>query len=477
MIKQALCGMAMWLIACIASADDFERQKLTNWHQFRGPLSTGVAPHGDPPLEWSESKNIKWKVAIPGQGSASPIVWGDRIYLLTAIKTDRTAESSETAAAPLATSARFAAHATPPKVRQPSADRLAQRGDRPRGARGGFGIVPPQNVYQFVVLCLDRKTGDTIWQRTAVETVPHEGHHQTASFASASAITNGKQLYASFGSRGIFCYDLDGNLRWEKDLGDMQTRHSFGEGSSPALHGDTLVAVWDHEGDSFIAALDANTGDEKWRQPRDEPSTWATPLIVEAAGRTQVVTSGTNRVRSYDFKSGELIWECGGLGSNPIATPIEYEGLAIAMSGHNDPAGVAVPLSAKGDVTGSQRIAWQVDSITPYVSTPVLYEGTLYFPKSRNAILSAIDAKSGETIIDQERLPEMSSMYSSPVAANGRIYLPSREGTTVVIEHAPTLQILATNEIDETIDATPAIVGNEMYIRGENHLYCIAEPQ
>jgi outer membrane protein assembly factor BamB len=188
----------------------------------------------------------------------------------------------------------------------------------------------------------------------------------------------------------------------------------------------------------------------------------------------QVVTSGSNRVRSYDLANGELIWECGGLGSNPIATPIAVDGLAIAMSGHHDPAGVAVPLTAKGDVTGSSEIAWQIEGSTPYVSTPVLVDDTLYFVKSRNAILSSVDVKTGEAVIDQKRLPDMDTIYASPVAANGRVYFSSREGTTVVIEHGRNLQLLAANQLDEPIDASPAIVGKEMIVRGENHLYCIA---
>jgi len=473
MLKQALCCAVVALCALDAQADEFNDQKAKNWHQWRGPEATGVAPHGDPPTEWSESKNIRWKVAIPGRGSASPIVWGDKVFVLTAIKTDRQADEADTAASD--------------KHRQLVARFVAQRQEQPRdrergreGGRGGrrggaFGIEPPSNVHQFVVLCIDRKTGKTIWQKTATEAVPHEGHHETGSFASASPITDGKHLYASFGSRGIYCYDLAGNLQWKTDLGDMQTRHSFGEGASPALLGDTLVIVWDHEGDSFIVALDAQTGDEKWRQPRDEPSTWATPLIVEAAGRTQVVTSGTNRVRSYDLQTGQLIWECGGLGSNPIACPVTIDGLAIAMTGHHEPAGIAVPLSATGDVTDSDDITWRVEGSTPYVSSPVLYDDTLYFTKSRNAVLSSINAKTGEEIIDQKRLPGMESIYSSFVGADGRIYISSREGVTLVLNHAPTLEVLATNQLDETIDASPAIVGKDLILRGENHLYCISE--
>jgi outer membrane protein assembly factor BamB len=475
------------LVACTLWADDLADKRLQNWHQFRGPLGTGVAPLGNPPTEWSETKNIKWKVPIPGRGSASPIVWGDRIFILTAIKTERTKEAAETTTRTSSASFQTVAY--------PSERLLAQRENRQegrqrgpgrggfggrggRGGRGGgrFGIEPPTNYHQFVVMCLDRNTGETIWQKTAAEIVPHEGHHETGSFASASPFTDGTYLYASFGSRGIFCYDLNGNLKWKEDLGDMRTRNSFGEGSSPTVSGDTLVVNWDQEENSFIVALDARTGGEKWRKPREEVSTWATPLVVEAAGRKQVVTSGMNRVRSYDLATGEVIWECGGLGTNPIATPVVIDGIAISMSGHQEPAAVAVPLDARGDVTGTDRVAWYLDDgSTPYVASPVLYDGLLYFTKNRNAILSSIDAKTGEFVINQKRLPGMETVYSSPVAAAGRIYISSREGNTVVVKHSRQLEILATNALDEqVIDATPAIVGNDLILRGENHLYCIS---
>jgi len=492
MSKTLVGCFSLSLVACSLLADDFEKNKLRNWHQWRGPQATGVAPLGKPPTEWSETKNIKWKVEIPGRGSASPIVWDDRVFVLAAIKSDRTAEDeADQATQRPASPYRLAAHTEPLLAQQ---DELPNRDDRPRegerrrrerGERpgGGFGRAsgrvgggaPPANFHQFAVLCLDRKTGDIIWRRTAAEVVPHEGHHQTGSFASASPITDGKKLYASFGSRGIFCFDLDGNPQWEKDLGDMKTRMGFGEGSSPALHRDTLVVPWDQEDNSFIVALDAFTGNEKWRMPREEVTTWATPLIVQAGGRTQVVTSGSTRVRSYDLKDGKLIWECGGLGSNPIASPIAFKNLAIAMSGHRNPAGVAVPLSAKGDVTDTDKVAWQIDEITPYVSSPLLYDDTIYFVKSRNAIVSSVAAKTGQPIIRQKRLADMDSVYASPVGADGRVYFCSREGTTVVLKHGPEFEVLATNLLDETIDASPAVVGDAMFIRGEKHLYCISE--
>jgi outer membrane protein assembly factor BamB len=489
MIKPVICCVLLSLVACTVRADDFESQKANNWHQWRGPEATGVAPHGNPPTEWSESKNVKWKIEIPGRGSASPIVWGDRIFILTAIKTDRTAEATEETAA-TRQSSQFRLASQPTLLAQrDDRDSGPPNGDRPRegerrgrggfgrggGFGGRFGGQAPTNFHQFVVMCIDRKTGKTIWQRTATEVIPHEGHHQTGSFASASPITDGKQLYVSFGSRGIYCFDLDGNPKWDKDLGDMKIRAGFGEGSSPAVYGDTLVLTWDHENGSFIVALDANTGKEKWRIPREEVSTWATPLIADAGGRTQVITSGSERIRSYDLKNGAVIWECGGLGSNPIACPLVYDGLAIAMSGHHDPAGVAVPLDSEGDLTDSEKITWRIEESTPYVSSPLLYDDTLYFVKSRNAIVSSVAAKTGEAIINQKRLPDMDSVYASPVGADGRVYFCSREGTTVVLKHGPEFEILATNQLDEPIDASPAIVGKEMFIRGENHLYCISE--
>ena len=490
-----LSFIALTAITCFAAVTTHaaDQQKLNSWHQWRGPQANGVAPTGNPPTEWSTTKNVKWKVPIPGRGSASPIVWGDRIFILTAVKTDRTvvpppATSSNSTPAKLSAldndangaPATFALAQNEPPSAEAKEDRPPRRGrggpgGRGPGGRGRFGIEPPTNFYQFNVLCIDRNSGKTIWEKTACEVVPHEGHHQTGSFASASPITDGKHLYASFGSRGIYCFDLDGNPKWDKNLGQLKIRFSFGEGSSPALHKDTLVQICDQEEGSYVVALDAQTGQEKWRKPREEVSTWATPLIVEAAGRTQVITSGRKRVRSYDLANGDLIWECGGLGSNPIACPVVVGNLAIAMTGHDEPAGIAVPLDSKGDITDTDKVAWRIEDSTPYVPSPIVYDDTIYFTKSRGNVLSSVAAKTGEYIISQKRLPEIDGIYASPVAAAGRIYVSSREGTTVVIKHAPTLEVIATNHLDETIDASPAIVGKDLIIRTENNLYCISE--
>jgi outer membrane protein assembly factor BamB len=434
--------IAALLIGSSSWAGDFASDRQENWHQWRGPNADGVAPSADPPVEWSEQSNVKWKVPVPGSGSATPIVWNDRIFVLSAIETEKKAEKTANRPAP------------------PSPGRA-------------LALPAPGVVHQYVVICLDRGTGKTLWQRVAAEEAPHEGRHPTNTFASGSPITDGQLLYASFGSRGIFCFDLEGNPRWKRDLGDMQTRAGFGEGTSPALHGDTLVVNWDHEGQSFIAALNAKTGETRWQVDRDERTTWATPLITQYNGRTQVITNASKRVRSYDLATGELIWECGGQAGNPIPCPIRQNDLVYCMTGYQGYAVYALPLDAKGDITGTEKIAWRRTDTGPYVSSAVLYDGLLYVTKGRDAILSCLDPKTGSPLLDQKRMPGLSTLYASPVAAAGRIYYVARDGTALVLKHGPTLDVLATNKLDEGIDASPVPIGKQLLLRGEKHLYCL----
>lgn len=474
-----LCA-GMWLVAIAAWANGSLEERANNWHQWRGPEANGSSPNANPPLEWNEGKNVKWKVPIPGRGTSTPIVWGDRIFILTAIKTDRQAEPADEANGAESSSIRPVVFSGEVPTQLAQATQPPAREERPRGrrgGRGGFGRgAPPTNFHQFVVLCLDRKTGKTLWQRTANESVPHEGHHQTGSFAAGSPITDGEYVYCTFGSYGLYCYDMDGNFQWQTDLGDMQTRNAFGEGTSPALHDDTLVVIWDHEGPSFIAALDARTGDEKWRERRDERTTWNTPLITEYDGRTQVITNGATRARSYDLSNGELIWECGGQTDNPIPSPMRLGDLAICLSGFRSYAAYGIPLSATGDITDSDEIAWHYGDGTPYVSSAAIAGDRVFFTKDRKAILTCINGRTGDAIIDQKRLPGINDIYASPVTAAGRVYITGRGGTTVVVDAtADDVHVLAENELEDTIDASPALVGNEIFIRGEKSLYCIAE--
>lgn len=437
-IPTAILPMLVLCSTGVADEPEFDRQ----WPSWRGPLSDGVAPHANPPVEWSETKNVKWKVPVPGNGSATPIVWGNSIFVLTAIPTEREKEAGGA---------------------------LQQR-----RRRGGFNRgEPPTNYYQFAVLCYDRETGRELWRKVATEQVPHEPGHPTNTFASGSPTTDGQRLFVSFGSYGVFCYDLDGNRKWNVDLGDMKTRNGFGEGSSPMIYKDTLVVPWDHEGQSYLFALDANTGETRWKIERDEVTTWNTPLITEYDGVVQVVINGTRRACSYNLADGELIWECGGQATNPIPSPIRYKDTAICMTGYRGYAIYAIPLSSRGDLTGSDRIVWKRTDIGPYIASPVLYKDRLYVTKSRDATLTSIDPENGKTVIEPMRLRGMNVLYASPVAAAGRLYYTDRNGTTTVLQAGDQLKVLAVNELDEGIDASPVPVGDELILRSSGHLYCM----
>ncbi len=429
--------MAAWCSQAWAQVDP-----LAQWPAWRGPLANGVSPQGNPPTKWSESENIKWKVEIPGEGSSTPIIWDDRLFLLTAIKTDKvTADVPEAADQP----------------------------NRP------FGIKFPRNFYQFTVLCLDRATGKTLWQKTATERVPHEGHHPDNDFASSSPVTDGKRLWVNFGSNGVYAYDLDGKELWSKEFGKLQTRLSFGEGSSPALHCNILVTTWDHDGPSFIIAQNAETGEVLWRKERDEKTAWATPLIVERAGKTQVITNASNLVRSYDLFTGEVLWQCGGQVTNVTPSPVANDKLVFCMSGYKGSALYALPFDQQEDLSDSDKIAWKLDRGMPYIPSPLLYDNRLYFTQSNEGILSCHDAATGKALIERTRLLGISTIYGSPVGAAGRVYFTSRRGVTTVIKHADELQVLSSNELPEEFDASPAVVGKEIYLRGKKFLYCIAE--
>ena len=432
------------LVLCVCPisgrADDFASQRDKNWHQWRGPLASGVAPFGDPPVTWDKTSHIRWKVEIPGAGTASPIVWGDHVFVLTAVETARTLDP-------------------PPKFPEPPP--------------GSPQTTPPIAYYQFLVICLERATGHVRWQRVANELVPHEGHHRDHGYASASPTTDGEQLYVSFGSRGIYCYDFGGDLRWKRDLGRMRTRYGYGEGTSPVVHGDCLVVNWDHEEDSCLFVLNNRTGETRWKVARDDVTSWATPLVVEHQGVAQVITSATKRVRSYDLANGQLLWECGGQTVNAIPSPLAAGETVICMSGFRGSAAYALPLDARGDLTGSNRMVWQYDRDTPYVPSPLLYGDLLYFTKVNSAILTCLDAKTGKVQLAAERLTGVNNIYASPVGAANRVYITGRDGTTLVIKHSPRLEILATNRLDEPVDASPAIVDRQLFVRGENHLYCI----
>jgi outer membrane protein assembly factor BamB len=444
------------------------------WPQWRGPLANGLAPQGNPPTNWSETENVKWKVKTPGRGMSTPIIWENQIFIQTAIATGKKVEppAAEKPAAAIASPNVFA-QAQPPADAPPGGQQRRRQGG---GGGGGFGRgEKPTELHQFVLVCLDRQTGKTLWQQITTETVPHEGHHRDHSFASHSPVTDGKLVFGWFGSRGIHCYDMSGKLQWSQDFGDQRTVNGFGEGGSPALHGDTLIITWDHEGDDFITALDKKTGKELWKQARDEKTSWSTPFVIEHDGKAQVIAAASGKVRSYDLATGKVLWECGGLGSNVIPTPVTGNGLLFAMSGHREPALLAIKLGRTGDLTDTDAVAWKLARGTPYVPSPLLVGDKLYFFSGNNATLSCFEAGSGKALIDGERLQGPSGFYASPVSAGGRIYLAGRNGTSLVLKPSDKVEVLATNKLDEKFDASPAVVGGELFLRGHEYLYCLAE--
>jgi outer membrane protein assembly factor BamB len=452
---------ATWLLslAAVSAADTMTAQ---DWMQWRGPLGSGVAPAADPPVTWSEDKGVRWKVKIPGEGTSTPIILGNRIFVQTAIPTGTKVEAApESTAAPATVSTNAGAQGEP------------RREGRGRGMRA----PQPTEVYQFVLLCLDRQTGKELWRRTAREEVPHEPRHRSeGSYASASPVTDGQHVFAYFGSRGLYCYDLEGQLKWSQDLGNMRIAMSFGEGSSPVLYQNLVIVNWDHEDGSFIVALDKATGKTVWKNPRDERTSWSTPLFIEHEGKPQVVVTATGKIRSYEPATGKLLWECGGLTRNVIPSPVTADGLLFAISGYQGNALLAIRLGQSGDLTGTDAIAWSYKKNTPYVPSPLLYQGRLYFFSGNNGVLSCLEAKSGKVLIDAEKIEALQGVYASPVAANGRVYLVGRNGATVVIKPSDSLEVVATNRLDEKFDASPAIAGTDLLLRGKEHLYCLAEP-
>lgn len=411
--------MAVVLMQNVAPSDAAEG----HWPHWRGPLMNGVAPDADPPTEFGEDRHLRWKAAVPGDGSSSPVIWGERLFLLSA---------------------------------QPSGD------------------GHPAGSFDFNVLCFDRHTGELLWQQTARREVPHEGHHKHHGYASHSPVTDGERLYVHYGSRGVHAFDLEGKKLWERDLGRMRTRRGFGEGSSPLLYHGTVFINWDHEGDSFITALDAATGETRWKMPREESTSWSSPMLVEHEGKAQVVVSATRRVRSYDPQTGELIWEAGGQTLNVIPMPVSGFGMVYATSGFMGKVLQAIELGHQGDLTGGPAIRWSVDRGTPYVPSPLLYERQLYVLDTNRAILSCYEAPTGKANYVQQRLPNMTDVYSSPIGAAGRVYIADRDGVVLVLRNGPTLDLLAENRLDEGIDASLAAIGDALYIRGKRHLYCFA---
>ena len=429
----------------VDATEESDTGSVAHWPQWRGPLATGVAPDSSPPVEWSETRNIAFKVAIPGQAASTPIIWGDRIFLTSAVPTGETVDADS--------------------VAEPSSS-------------GGFrhpAVSKATEVHRYVVMALDRTSGEVLWKKVLHEELPHEGTHELGSFASPSPVTDGEHLIVSFGSRGIYGMTLDGEVSWKKDLGDLVIRLGFGEGTSPVLYRDRVLLIWDHEGDSFATALDKATGRQLWRTDRDDITSWATPLVVEHSGQAQLVTSATGKVRSYSVDDGALRWETTGMTLNTIPAPVAADGVVYVMSGFRGNALLAIDLErARGDLEEEKAVVWSLDRDTPYTPSPVLDGDRLLFLKGNGGVLSMHDARTGERL-QQKRLADLANVYPSPIAAGGRLYVSDREGTTAVVAINDELEVLAVNELDGGSVASMAVAGDDLFVRSRDHLYRISE--
>ncbi|MFT4692335.1 MAG: outer membrane protein assembly factor BamB [Limisphaerales bacterium] len=431
-------ALLAFAIACPAPGATRDR----NWPAWRGPNADGVAHHANPPTKWSESKNVRWKFALPGKGHSTPIIWDSRVFITVAV---------------------------------PFGEKKPEVYSKAEGAHDNF---PVSQNHKFVVVAIDRVTGKQLWEREVKRELPHEGGHYTGSLASNSPLTDGKHVYAHFGSRGLHCLTLEGEIVWSKYFGRMDTRHAHGEGSSPALHGNTLVVNWDHSGFSFVVALDKRDGRELWKADRDEMTSWSTPLIVSHKGRQQVIVSATGAVRAYDLETGEVVWKCTGLSRNVVASPVAGDGMVFVSNSYDWQAMMGIVLDgAKGDITETKNVAWKISRLTPYVPSPLLHDGTLYFLRHNHNILSCLDPQTGKDREGPFRLPGLREIFASPVAAKDRVYIPDRSGVTLVFSHGKDPQPIALNKLDDKFSASPAIVGNELFLRGEKFLYCLAEEQ
>lgn len=408
------------------------------WPQWRGPSGTGVSTTAKPPLEWSQTENVRWKTVLPGKGHSTPIVWNDKVFVTTAIPVGPK---------------------LPPKM---------------SGRPGEHDNAPVDSAFEFAVLAIDRATGAILWQKTVHQELPIEAGHVTGSLASASPVTDGNLVYAYFGSYGLYCLDYDGNIQWQRNFGRMHSKHGHGEGSSPALYGDSLVINWDHEEGSFVAVLNKHTGADRWRNPRTEDTSWSSPIVIEVNSKPQVIVCGTDRVRGYNLESGKIIWECGGMSSNVVATPVYSNGMLYVGSSYEKRILMAIDISgASGDISDSPRVKWTRTRGTPYVPSMLLYEDSLYFLTHYQNMLTRTHGPTGKDVPGVMRLGGLGNIYASPVAANGHVFVTDLQGTTAILTHAEIPRIIALNKLDEPVSASIALVDDEIFIRGENNLYCI----
>lgn len=417
------------------------------WSQFRGPGANGIAPD-DPrlPDRWSAAENVKWKTAIPGVGWSSPVVASGKVFLTAVI-------SSENKEAPK------------------------------KGLYFGGNREAPKDEHRWMIYAVDLASGKIAWEREVHRGVPPIARHLKNSYASETPVTDGERVYVWFGSAGLYCLDLNGKTVWSKPTPKHEIRYGWGTAASPVLHEGRLYLVHDNDVESYMIALDKRTGKEIWRVARDEKSNWSTPFLWNSGKRTEIVTTGTKRVRSYDL-DGKLLWELGGMSSIVIPTPFTRHGLLYVTSGYvGDQVrpvfairpGASGDISLKAGETSNASIAWFYPQAGPYNTTPVVY-GDIYYTLFDRGLFTAHDAKSGEEVYGKVRIDESAGAFTaSPWAYNGKIFALSEDGDTFVIQAGREYKLLGKNSLDEMCMATPAIVDGSLLIRTSGHLYRIGK--
>ncbi len=431
------------VVMCFAFTSVNNCVSAQNWPQWRGADGSGISKETSVPSEWSESKNIAWKAAIPGRGHSSPIVWGERVFLTTSIE------------GPIVPGAEAVRH-----------------------YRRGEEYLHPDSVganhsYTMKLLCLDLKSGRVLWEKTVYEGTVHDNRHKKNTYASATPATDGRFVYLSFEAEGVYCYDFDGKRIWKTSLGKI-AKGGMGPGTSPILYENLVILQCDQEyGEgSFIAAVDKKTGKEVWRVSRDQRRSWATPLLIKTAQRTEMVTSGPNKIISYDPSTGRELWSAPGVVSNPIPSPVYGNGLVFVTAGSDAKRAFAIRLGGSGDLAGTSNVVWSYDKGTAYVPSPILYNEYLYLLTDAGAI-TCIEAGTGK-VVYQTRIPMAARFTASPVAFEGKILFVSEDGDSFVLKAGPTPEILTANALGEPVYASPAIVPGRILIRGQSNLYCIA---
>ncbi len=414
-----------------------------NWPQWRGPGGSGVSTETNLPAEWNVNKNIKWKTPIAGRGHSSPVVWGNKTFVTTAIA-----------------------------------------GDVVPGAKAVTHVIENQEFlhpdsigadrkHTFKVICINADTGKVLWEQTAFEGTPYDNRHRKSSYAASTPATDGKWVFAFFGTEGLFAYDMNGKLAWKADLGKLGTI-GMGTGTSPILFENLVIVQCDEESGaaSFIVALDKKTGKEIWRTPRKVQASWATPILVTGNKRTELITSGNETVIAYDPATGKELWRHKGVESNAIPSPVANRDVVFISAGFPEKVVMAINLGASGDL--GESVIWKYAKGTAYVPSPILYGDYLYLTTDRG-ILTCLDAKTGEVKYEGGRIPIPATFTASPIAFEGKILLTSEDGDTFVIKAGPKHEILGTNSVGEPVYASPAVADGKIFIRGENNIYCVQQ--